>query len=59
MGGTVVRFLAGGGQNPSLQSRGQNRGLLAGMIGVEPVQTRFQEALLPADDRRSTGPACA
>ena len=25
------------------------------MIGVEPVEPRFQEALLPADNRGSTG----
>src|SRR5260370_1137225 len=55
MGGTVAGFLAGGRQNPGPQSGSQNRGLLAGMIGVEPVEPRFQEALLPADDRGSTG----
>ena len=36
MGGTVARFLAGGGQNPSAQSRSQQRGRLAGVIGVSP-----------------------
>src|SRR6202030_3407550 len=55
MGGTVAGFLAGGRQNAGPQSGSQNRGLLAGMIGVEPVEPRFQEALLPADDRGSTG----
>jgi hypothetical protein len=52
MGGTVTGFLARGRQNPRPQSGSQNRGLLAGMIGVEP---EFEEALLPADDRGSTG----
>ena len=37
MRGSVAGLLAGGGQNPSPQSRSQNRGLLAGMIGIEPV----------------------
>src|SRR5262249_61248509 len=55
MRGTVAGFLASGRQNPGPQSRSQNRGLLAGMIGVEPLQPRFEEALLPADDRGSTG----
>src|ERR1700747_3668747 len=55
MGGTVAGFLAGGRQNLGPQSGSQNRGLLAGMIGVEPVESRFEEALLPADDRGSTG----
>jgi hypothetical protein len=55
MRGTIAGFLAGGGQNPGPQSRSQNRGLLAGMMGVEPVEPGFQEALLPADDRGSTG----
>src|SRR5246500_2115708 len=50
MGGAVAGFLAGGRQNPGPQSRSQNRGLLAGMIGVEPVEPSFDEALLPADD---------
>src|SRR6202030_852254 len=55
MGGTVAGFLAGGRQNPGPQTRSQHRGLLAGMIGIEPVETGFEEALLPADDRGSTG----
>jgi len=55
MRGTVAGFLAGGRQNPGPQSWSQNRGLLAGMIGIEPVKPRFEEALLPADDRGSTG----
>jgi hypothetical protein len=36
MRGTFAGFLAGGGQNPRPQGRGQNRGILAGMIRVEP-----------------------
>ena len=55
MRGTVAGFLAGGRQNPGPQSRSQNRGLLAGMISVEPIEPGFEEALLPADDRGSTG----
>ena len=54
MRGTVAGFLAGGRQNPCPQRRGQNRGLLAGMIGVESVEPAFEEALLPADDGGST-----
>jgi hypothetical protein len=46
MGGTVVGFLARGRQNPGPQSGSQNRGLLAGMIRVEPVEPGFEEALL-------------
>src|SRR5258708_12414100 len=55
MGGTVAGFLAGGRQNPGPQTRSQLRGLLAGMIGIEPVETGFEEALLPADDRGPPG----
>src|SRR5258708_22910564 len=55
MGGTVAGFLGGGRENPGRQSGSQNGGLLAGMIGVEPVEPRFEETLLPADDRGSTG----
>src|ERR1700757_3536578 len=55
MGGPVAGFLARGRQNPGPQSGSQNRGLLAGMIGIEPVEPAFEEALLPADDRGSTG----
>jgi hypothetical protein len=55
MRGTVTGFLAGGRQNPSPQSRSPNRGLLAGMIGAEPLEPRFEEALLPADNRGSIG----
>ena len=50
MGGTVAGFLAGGRQDPGPQSRSQNRRLLAGMIGIEPVEPGLEEALLPADD---------
>jgi hypothetical protein len=55
MGGSVAGFLAGGRQNPRPQSRSQNRSLLAGMIGIEPVEPGLEKALLPADDRGSTG----
>jgi len=55
MRGPVAGFVAGGGQNPGPQPRSQHRGLLAGVIGVEPVEPRFEEALLPADDGGSTG----
>ena len=52
MGGTVARFLASGGQNPGAQSRSQQRRLLAGVIGIEPVEAGLEEALLPANDGR-------
>ena len=55
MRGTIAGFLAGGRQNPGAQSCRQNRGLLAGMISIEPIDAGFEEALLPADDRRSAG----
>jgi len=55
MPGTVVGFLAGGRQNSGWQSRSQNLGLLTGMIGVQPIESGFEEALLPADDGGSTG----
>ena len=45
MGGTVAGFLAGGRQNPGPQTRSRHRGLLAGMIGIEPVEIGFEEAL--------------
>jgi len=49
--GTVAGFLAGGRQNPGpAKPESSTRGLLAGMIGVEPVEPGFEEALLPADD---------
>ena len=52
MRGTVAGFLAGGGQNPSPQRRSQHRGLLARMIGIEPLESALEEALLPANDGR-------
>ena len=60
MRGTVAGFLAGGRQNPGPQSRSQNRGLLAGMISVQPIEPGLEEALFPVDDGGSTGfAACA
>ena len=38
MRGTIAGFLAGGRQNPGAQSWRQNRGLLAGMISIEPIE---------------------
>lgn len=55
MRGTVAGFLAGGGQNPGAQSRSQQRSLLAGVIGIEPVEPGLEETLLPADDGGSRG----
>ena len=55
MRGTVAGFLAGGRQNPGAQSRSQHRGLLAGMIGIEPIEPGLEEALLPANDGGSSG----
>jgi len=54
MRGTIARFLAGGRQNSGPQCRRQHHGLLAGMIGIEPIESGLKEALLPADDGRGT-----
>src|SRR5204863_231501 len=43
-----------GRQNRGPQCRRQHRGLLAGMIGIEPIESGLKEALLPADDGRGT-----
>ena len=50
--GTILRLSAGGRQNPGSQLRGQHRGRLSGMAGIESVQPRRNEALLPADNGR-------
>ena len=55
MRGTIAGFLAGRRQNPGPQSRSQDRGLLAGMISIQPIEPGLEEALLPANDRGSTG----
>jgi hypothetical protein len=48
-------FFAGGGQNAGAQSWGDDGSLLAGMIGVQPVEPELQEAPLPANDGGSAG----
>ena len=55
MRGTVAGFLAGGRQNPGSQTRSQHRSFLAGMISVQSIEPGLEEALLPANDRGSTG----
>jgi hypothetical protein len=52
---TVAGFVAGGRQNSRSQSRSQNLGLLARMIGVQPIESGFEEALLLANDGGSSG----
>ena len=46
----VARFSPRGRQDAGAQSRSQNAGLLAGMIGVQSLQSVSPEALLPAHD---------
>ena len=53
--GPVVRFSPGGRQDASTQSRSQHTGLLAGMIGVQSLESALPEALLPANDPRRGG----
>ena len=53
--GTIAGFLASGPQNAGAQKRGQHPGALAGMMGIEAIQTGCQEPLLPTNDRRSCG----
>lgn len=54
MGGTVAGASFSGRQNPGSQSWSQNRRILAGMISIESIESRFREALFPADDGRRT-----
>src|SRR6266849_851206 len=51
----VAGFSARGGQDTGAQSRSQHTGHLAGMIGVQSLESVVPEALLPANDsgRRS------
>jgi hypothetical protein len=53
--GTVAGFLASGRQNPGAQSRSQYRGLLAGVIGIKPIEPGLEETPLSADDGGSRG----
>ena len=46
--GSVARFSPRSGQNEGAQSGSQYAGLLAGMIGVESLESAAPEALLPA-----------
>jgi hypothetical protein len=51
VGGSVAGLSPRGGQNAGAQSRSQHSGLLAGMIGVQSLESVLPEALLPANDR--------
>ena len=55
VGGSVAGLSPRGGQNAGAQSRSQHSGLLAGMIGVQSLESVLPEALLPANDRRRRG----
>jgi len=55
VGGTVAGFVARSRKNPGAQSWSQNRGLLTGMTGIQPIEPECEEALFPADDGGSTG----
>ncbi len=48
--GPVVRFSPRGRQDTGAQSRSQHPGFLAGMIGVQSLESVLPEALLPAND---------
>ena len=50
--GTILGLSAGGRQNPGSQFRGQHRGGLAGMAGIQSVQPSSNESVLPADNGR-------
>ena len=53
--GPVAGFSPGGGQDAGAQSRSQHTGFLAGMIGVQSLESVLPEALLPANDGGSRG----
>ena len=48
-------FLRVAEKNPGAQASRQNRGLLPGMIGVEPIDPGLEEPLFPANDGRRPG----
>jgi hypothetical protein len=48
--GPVAGLSPGGGQDAGAQSRSQHPGLLAGMIGVQSLESVLPEALFPAHD---------
>jgi hypothetical protein len=52
VGGTVLWLFACRGENPSSQSGSQHECRLSGMIGIQTVDPRSKETLLPAAYRR-------
>ena len=54
--GTVLRLFAGSRENPGSQARSQHERRLSRMTGIQTVDSRGKEALLPAADGRCRGP---
>jgi hypothetical protein len=54
--GTVLRLFTGSRQNPGSQLRSQYPSRLSRMAGIQAVDPRGKEALLPAADRGCRGP---
>ena len=54
--GTVLRLFAGSRENPGSQARSQHERRLSTMTGIQTVDSRGKEALLPAADGRCRGP---
>ena len=52
LSGTIPRLSARSRQNPGSQLRGQHRGWLSRMAGIQSVQPRSKKTLLPSDDGR-------
>jgi hypothetical protein len=55
MRGTILRCSAGSRENPRPQFRSDHESRLPGMTGVESVDARSEETLLPSDGGRSSG----
>jgi hypothetical protein len=55
MRGTILRRSAGSRENPRPQFWSDHESRLPGMTGVESVDARSEETLLPSDDGRSIG----
>jgi hypothetical protein len=51
----LLSVTSSGGQDQGAQSGSQYAGLLAGMIGVQSIESVAPEALLPANDRGRRG----
>jgi len=54
--GTVLRLFAGSRENSGSQARSQHECRLSRMTGIQTVDSRGKEALLPAADGRCRGP---